>query len=455
MKRSAIIWIAILVVDLILVFLNKSTFDSGDSVLHFIESNQAWQSPEYFMDMWSKPVFVLLSSPFATLGWWGMKLFNSLCMLGSAYLCYKIFIEFKFNGWWGVFISFFAYSFFLVQSSGLTEPLFTFCLTAIILLEIKDKTAWSMVILSFLPFVRAEGWIIGIIVLVYLLLSRKHKYIPHILLGTLCYGIIGLFVYQDFLWMFHQNPYAGEEVKYGSGDLLHYLTQLPYVIGLPIYILFILGVVRGGILFFKGLMNNKEFFLIYGITIGYITAHSIFWKFGLFHSFGMSRVLIVIIPLISFIAYRGIDWIVCSLHFVSKSSVLAVLIGTITVFPFIDNKMAIRFPLDVNLTSNQKTIDQAANWLSNNQLNNRSTYTNAYFLSLAMNRPLDNDKHVITMDRLKKGQVVSQGIVVWDSYFAESDSEVSEKYLSKKLNANRLKEFTNDEGYRIVIYQLP
>lgn len=450
------IWIIIIILNLVLVYLNQSTFDSGDSVLHYVESHQAWQTPHYFMDMWSKPLFILLSSPLASLGWYGMKLFNSICILLSAFYTKKIFEYFRLNGWWGVFISFFAYSFFLVQSSGLTEPLFTLGLTAIVYYYLIDRYLLASSILSFLPFVRSEGYIIGVIILVYLVVSKKYKAIPILALGTFVYGIVGLFVFEDFLWMFHQNPYSGIEEKYGSGDALHFFIQLPYVIGLPIFLLAFLGGYHAILRLFKGNLQTKEFYLIFGIAVGYIVAHSIFWRYGLFHSYGLTRVLIVIIPLIAFIAYRGKEWISCAFHFVPKTYIDGLLVLVIIIFPFIPNKMAMDLPEDIQLSEQQILIESAHEYIVENNLEDIGLYTNAFYYTLKSEKIIDNDQEINTLALLKnKDYKPTPGkLVLWDSYFAPSDAEITQRGLESNYDVEPIKQFENEQGYKLILYKI-
>ena len=456
-KRDKFIWSCIILLDLFLVFLVDSTWDGGDSILHYVESHQALQTPHYFMNMWSKPIFILLSFPFSALGWWGMKLFNSICILVSVALVKRIFEYYALYGWWGVFISFFAYSLFLSQSSGLTEPLFTVLLTIIVYFELNDKTLHASLVLSFLPFVRSEGYVICIIFLVYLLFSKRFKYIAHLSVGHVVYGIVGLFVYSDFLWMFNQNPYSGIEEKYGSGDIFHFVEQLPYMIGLPIYILFFLGVFRGGLRFFKGEMLLKEFILIYGVTIGYIVAHSIFWRYGLFHSYGLSRVLLVIIPLIAFIAYRGLQWLHCALYFFNKKYINTITIILIAVFPFIKNKMAIDWDKDIKQEHQQVLVKQSNDWITaTDGYKNLPIYTNAYYHAVVSGKIIDNETEILELKTLKKPNHKPKkgNLILWDSFFAPTDGEVSQKFIESNYNIRKLREFKNDKDYRLVIYQV-
>jgi|TARA_B110000902_G_scaffold110428_1_gene130381 hypothetical protein len=455
MSRKKIIWLIIIVLDVILVYFNPSTFDTGDSVLHYVEAHQAWQTPHYFMNMWSKPLFILLSSPFAALGWWGMKLFNTACVLVSAYLTQRIFEHYSLNGWWGVFLSFFAYSFFLVQSSGLTEPLFMLGLTAIVYFELKDKTALAMTILSFLPFIRSEGYVVAVVILLYLLIAKKWKYLPYVVIGTAVYGIAGLFVFNDFLWMFHQNPYSGEELKYGSGPILHFLEQLPYVIGLPVFVFFFLGIFRGGMLFLKGKMELKELFLIYGVSVGYIAAHSIFWTYGLFHSFGLTRVLIVIIPLLAFIAYRGLEWLLCAFHFIHTKLLIGCFIAVIVVFPFIHNKMAINWQKDMSLTSEQSLMHDANSYIMKENLDTLPLYTNAYYYALLSGKIIDDSEQIARMYSLrnKHQMLIPNALILWDSYYAPTDAEIDTTYLQEQFQLKELKRWSNTENDMLILYE--
>jgi hypothetical protein len=457
MSRKSIIWLIIAVLDVILVYLDQSTFDDGDSIVHYLQAHQAFDTPKYFMDMWSKPLFILLSSPFAAFGWWGMKLFNTACVLLSAYLTQRIFEHYSLNGWWGVFLSFFAYSFFLVQSSGLTEPLFMLGLTAVVHFELRDKTALAMILLSFLPFIRSEGYVVAVVILIYMLTAKKWKYLLYGVIGTTVYGIAGLFVFNDFLWMFHQNPYAGEEIKYGSGPIFHFLEQLPYVIGLPIFVLFFLGIFRGGMLFLKGKMELKELVLLYGIAVGYIAAHSIFWAYGLFHSFGLTRVLIVIIPLISFVAYRGLEWLLCAFYCIPSKVLKGLFVVVIIVFPFTKNKMGLDLPKSVMLSKSQKQTQRMYQWIIHERLDHLEIYSNDHYLAVVSNKKIETRTEFNHLRLLSTHDRPDTSLVIWDSYFAATDAEISDKKLEADYNVKLLKEVkvNNDRNERMIkIYKL-
>ena len=74
----------------LLAVLGGSTFDDGDSLLHYAFARHAFAHPENLLDLWAKPVFTTLAAPFAALlDFAGMRLFNILCGLLSVWLVYR------------------------------------------------------------------------------------------------------------------------------------------------------------------------------------------------------------------------------------------------------------------------------------------------------------------------------------------------------------------------------
>lgn len=434
------IWLLIVAADLLVVIASGSTYDSGDSVVHYLYSSQAFSYPKYLMHHWAKPVFVLLSAPFAHWGWTGMKVFNALCMLGASFYAYQLFRTYRINGFFAVLFCFAAPHFFLVQASGLTEPLFTLFLIAIVYHLKKEHFIPALILLSFLPFVRSEGWIIAPVVLVYLLVIGKWKAIPWIFAGTVVYGLAGLAYYDDFLWMFHQNPYTGTEEKYGSGHWLHFVNQLPYVIGYPLYFLVFIGLFDGFSRLMRGLMDRFEFFIVYGITVAYFVAHSAFWALGIFHSFGLKRVLIVVIPLLAFIAFRGFDRLVCAFSFIRPTIVRNVLIMVVAVFPLTGNKAGLGLSASVQKEPLQVMIDEVKAY-TDSVYGDRLVYFGNWYIPMAYGKDIDNENEALPIDRLKTEAAKPGSLVLWDSYFAVTDKEVTSGFLQSKPELELVKRF--------------
>jgi Gpi18-like mannosyltransferase len=86
----------------------------------------------------------------------------------------------------------------LVAVSGLTEPLFGFVLVLSVWLFAEKKYLFSMLLLSFLPLVRSEGFVVIPVFILVLLLQKQWKYVPLLTVGGLVYSLAGYIVFDDF-----------------------------------------------------------------------------------------------------------------------------------------------------------------------------------------------------------------------------------------------------------------
>jgi hypothetical protein len=147
----------------ILVFLiseTKSVFGGADTYQHFLINKESVTNPSLFLHHWGKPVFVLLSSPFAQFGMFGLKVFNALVICIIAICCSRL-IK-KFNGrTYALVIPLIIGMPIVFQTvfSGLTEPLFSMFLVLSILLFANNKIKLALILISFIPMVRNEGFI--------------------------------------------------------------------------------------------------------------------------------------------------------------------------------------------------------------------------------------------------------------------------------------------------------
>ena len=185
----------------------------------------------------------------------------------------------------------------------------------------RYKTA--ALIISLLPFVRTEGILLVPLFGLFFLIRRE--YFPLVLLvsGTVLYSVLGgIFVHNDFLWVIHQNPYKGEE-DYGHGTLFHFVDQSEFIFGWAITALLIPGLISG--LFrkkFTPVHSLAEIVLVTGCFVVFFAAHSVFWWKGLFGSYGLTRVMVCVMPCAVIIALRGLHVITLPLR--TKKTALAV-----------------------------------------------------------------------------------------------------------------------------------
>ncbi len=451
---SRYFWVLALI-DLIVIQFSQSTFDSGDSVLHYLHAKQAIQYPRYFLEHWSKPLFVLLAAIPASFGFWGMKLFNSWCVLMATWFAFKYLKNETPWAWLVIPFCLFAPEFFLSQASGLTEPLFSAVLMVSIYLWKEQKVGWALILASFLPFVRSEGWFVLPLFGLAAILSGKWKQLLWLITGHLLYGLAGFMVDGDFLWMFHENPYQGIEPKYGNGEWNHYLLQTPFLLGIPLTFFFAIGLVKAfqelkTVVLFKS--SADRLLLIYGITVAFFAAHSIFWHFGLFHSYGLKRVFIAIIPLMAIMGFNGVNlllsWIT---HQKVKSAVVLVVISLVVIFPFTPNKTGFGLPETFQPESSQDLIRQTAMWYQSSPYKKfRISYGNHYF-AMAFKKDMDNPKEVIPIGKVITSEIPPLTIIFWDNYFSATDQGVEASALEQGPY-RLLRAFSDSQGNEIRAY---
>jgi len=451
----AIFFIVCVIVSLTL----KGTVDTGDSVMHYLFSRYSFAHPSNFLDHWAKPAFVLLSSPFSQFGFPGIKIFNSLITsltMVFAYLVAKKFV--KENSYLSVIFLAASPLNIVIIFSGLTEPLFAFFLILSLYLFLKGNEKTSLIILSFLPFIRSEGLIIIGVYAVYLLLKRKYKLLPLLFVGHVFYSIAGYFFYHDFLWVFDKIPYARLSSDYGSGPLLHFVNQLPYVIGIPINFLFYLGLIAMVFSFFKRSFREKktkyteDLFLVYGSFIAFFIAHSLFWYFGIFNSMGLKRVLIGVIPLISLISLDSFNFI---LHFIkSKTSykiMFFILLAYVIIFPFTKNPASIKWKKEFSPSVDEKLIDEMATDIKV-KYPDAVYYYYPRYIAIALNIDHFDKKIKRELPELFDGQnIPDNALIIWDNWWAVTANGIS---LDKIRNDQRFKEVGTyeKEGAKFVLF---
>ncbi|MBH8570310.1 hypothetical protein KB206_15570 [Microvirga sp. STS02] len=317
LNNELIAWllsVVLLGVSVLVAFLTKNTYDSGDSILHFLFARAVPQHPENLLDPWAKPVFTLLAALPSQGGFLGMKLFQCVVVAVSARLAYVTARQLQLP--WPALAILFCYAapdYFRVQFSGLTEPTFGLVLIAAVALAVTNRPVWSAVVLSFLPFVRSEGSMFLGIWTVYLVWNRSWRALPFLFVGYAVYSFVGGLVLGDFTWVFTKNPY-GLHSQYGHGLWGRFVESMPTLLGWPLLVFAVLGGLR---MLWRATklrewlqpLFRAELLLIYGSIVAFIVMQSAFWAFGLFGSFGMTRVLVVITPLCVVAALSGLAWL--------------------------------------------------------------------------------------------------------------------------------------------------
>jgi hypothetical protein len=463
MKNNQIfvlLFIYVIIATLTIIFFD-GTGDSGDSIHHYQFAKLAPLHPELFFNHWAKPLYVLLASPFAQFTFIGVKIFNSIVSLLTIFFTFKIAQKLNINNAIiGAIILIFSPLCFVLTFSGLTEPLFALFISIGLYTILVKKPIISCLLISFLPFIRSEGLIIIGVFGLYFLLKRKWKLIPFLLFGHIVYSIAGFFVFNDLLWVFNKIPYARMSSTYGSGELSHFVTQLMYVIGVPIYILFWSGVL---IIIWKSIKNRISIEIQILVFLGFFSffiAHSLFWYLGIFNSMGLNRVIIGVAPLISIISLIGFNFLTDEIFKNKRIPNLifqGLLIAYILIFPFTSNPAAINWERDLSLSKDQQSANQIADLISHNRgSNQRFVFAHPYLSEVLKIDHFDDTKRLeLTADFMN--HIKSGDIVIWENWFAVVEHGVTKEYLDTNTELTCLHNISVwDQGREILysVYQI-
>ncbi|HOW32578.1 MAG TPA: hypothetical protein PLP88_13520, partial [Bacteroidales bacterium] len=147
----------LLVLFSVLAILSTTIFEGADNIAHYNLAHYAFKHPELFLYHWGKPLFTILSSPFAQFGFTGIKLFNVVAGIATAYFAYRYLrsqkIELPF-----VVMPFvvFVPMYFMMMQTGLTEVLCSLIFVAAAFCFADKRYLLSAIIISFVPIARTE-----------------------------------------------------------------------------------------------------------------------------------------------------------------------------------------------------------------------------------------------------------------------------------------------------------
>ena len=218
------LWISSLIAFVLLSFLffQSQGVEGGlDSWNHYLISRSAIQYPELLLDQWNKPVFSIMTVLVCQLGMNALVWFNIFCILICAILLALAFHKKGFEqSWILIFLVIFIPILFENIISGLTEPLNILMLTTVFYFWMNENFRTSLIIASFLPFVRTEGFIILGTIILFVLYKKQFKHLFWLLIGTIVMNLIGFVI----TGRRHNNCY--QTITDLKGDVNDYFKSL-------------------------------------------------------------------------------------------------------------------------------------------------------------------------------------------------------------------------------------
>jgi hypothetical protein len=417
-----------------LALLSVGSHGGEDDISHYRIARLAFANPEMFLDLWGKPLFTIPASIFARFGYNGVKIMNVLISSLTLYVTYRTSKLFNLRyPWAAVIVTGCAPVFLALSYSGMTEILFSLIAVTSVWALMRGRYVVMVLLLSFLPFARSEGFVLWIPVIVALIAEKRQRMIPLFATGFIFFSVVGAFVFKDILWVIHNFPYGGSDL-YGNGSILHFAGQLPVITGivmfLPVLVAMIFLAASGTKLLIPG---GREYLLLWYVLLPallYFGAHSIVWWLGMGNSAGLVRVMAAVIPLVAIAALYGID----RLSFLIESRNIAPLPYVLILLAGVAGEGVSRYRHPAPLSGEQLLVRDAVRWLRNSgHTSEKVYYYNPFYLMLSGTDPADSHKAAEKVpDPVNPAAGVGTGeIVLWDSHFAPAEGRLPESRLAE------------------------
>jgi hypothetical protein len=423
-----------------LAFISPGIEGGMDSYNHYLIAKNTWNHPYLFLDQWGKPLYNIIASAFAQFGLYGVTIFNIICLVGSAYLAFRISKKL------GILFPFLAFVLTILSPvfldntiSALTEPFCALLVTLTIYLLIYKRYILAAILAGFLPFARSEGFIILGIVIIYLLYVQEYKVTLYVLIGSLFFNTLGWIIEGEPFWIITQNPYinyalSGKNVC-GHGSLSHFLYAGHYTFGQ----LTSIGLVASAAIiswqvFKKGLRNNLNIVFIFIVMASYFGAHVILWWLGEMGSCGYVRVMAVISPTVAvLVAYAFSQMSILLARKGIHTSIVKVFLGLIILNTMYTPYRYYAYKYPLTISAEQEQYVQLNKWYAKEDLKARTkVFLYPYFNLIADIDPYDKKKHLefwaSSFQFTKKGD-----ILIWDSHFGPNECGTPLKSLEENV----------------------
>ena len=273
---------------------------------HYLFARNAWKHPSMFVGVWSRPLFTFLYAFPAMLGYPAAKLFTVLVCIVTAWQTFRIAEELGLERTaLTIPLLFLQPSFFLLSADTMTEPLFALVFAIALRLHLKGRIAAGMVVASMMILARPEGFFLGALWGIWVLLEKRGpptlwRRLPGTLLlasGAVAWWLAALLITGDPLFIKHNWPQDWEAARYGTGSIAIYLIRLPEIAGPLLCFIFLFGLAL--------LLARRQMGTVTSAFLTLFVLHSIFRAFGFFGAAGYPRYFVCVAPAIALITLAG------------------------------------------------------------------------------------------------------------------------------------------------------
>jgi len=450
-------------------FSSQSHAGGEDGVQHHLIARYVPQHPQNLTDLWGKPLYTLLSFPFAQFGFKGSLLFNILAGIFVAWLTFlsakKLKLKFAFLS---IVFLLFAPEYFYNIPSAVTEITFSMVLIGSVYLLLCEKPIWSAFLISFIPYARTEGnAMLPLFALAFIFL-KNYKALPFLLTGSLLLSLGGFFYYRDIFWIWNQHPYGDASSIYGSGSFWHYYAYAKFIWGIPLIIIISLSSLLFAGKLFKNISRKHEItqnhwvwtFAIFGSFYVYLFGHSYVWWKGVSASLGLIRVMAGTMPLAALIALLGLNQILSVFN--PKLKVMHGIIALGFVYLVFQSCFMIHRKLPFSGDEERKLILEAGDWYRNSDFYpaNKVYYFAPSVADAFLVDPFSSQRGYLESALQELPSMSEKTLIVWDGHFGPNECRLPKDSLLNQPNLKLIARFKpqseikslNEHSYEILLF---
>ena len=455
------------VVYILLVIFANGVNGGADTFVHYQMSRYSWIHHDLLLNQWGKPVFTVLFSPIAQFGLQAVIWANLLLIFFEAFLILKIANKLQLNRSWLAPLLFLTCPVVFDNAvSALTEIICALFLILFIHWSLKERFLLGALVLGFMPFARSEGFVILGIAAMFFFFTRRSKYIPLLLLGSIVMNTIGYWYTGFPLWIFDSNPYVHTEItSYGSGSFFHFFIWSIPVFGIGFLFLLkstwlsALGIRNRISSDWKSLKNADQskvftlkyqvlFWIVLGSFWGYFMAHTVLWGFGMWASLGLLRVMFVVAAPMVILALIEMNKLIDNLPNLGRLKTVKVIVVLLCLIGFSSNTLILgAFGAPVEYGIEESVLDEMHIWMMKEEVNtNGRVFAGHAYVTIILDiDPNDYSKN----HRLRDIKYAQSGdLIVWDGHYGPNEEQTPIEQINADTTLVMLKEFRPKKEYR-------
>lgn len=443
---------------------NSIPVDTGDGLVHYAIARESWNDPQFFLDHWGKPLFTLLSSPFAQLGFYYHIGFNILLFALTCIVAFRIFDRFQLGKayyWFFPLLLIIVPDYSYCVLGGMTEVLFAFLVVLSVYFAFAERWFLFALVVSFIPFARSEGMLLIPLAVTLLLVMRKWKMVPFLFIGFAAYSIFGVALGHPYDWYFSENPYNPVS-PYGSGPWNHFLLYMDNHTGILTMLLAPFGFF-GWLVARKRPEKPKAFYVaIYAAAIyaGIFAAHTWFWYTGTYASAGLTRVITMGLPGLILVIFVGCHYVTRELNTIPH-----IFAGVVITLFMVKEIRELPYPLMANPEDEQ--VIAAADFVGKHFPDNEVYYYHPLFIWRLNGGVKDTGTHYHQRSFANNPQYILElkpgSLIIRDPHFAAVemgfkraviDSCDNKLNLIKRFPMKMQYQYADNEPSEVVVYQV-